>query len=341
MRALRKKSHNRMLDSDSSRRCFVGVVILIALSNCLVDAVSQVLSPETQEYEVIAKHVRLRGSDLETTNYYIFVGKDKFYRQNLLRVFTSLPAAERGFVTATISTDRDYLSLKANKEGNISTDSSNRNTGNPGKANFSEVESGILVAEYMRSEVREHFMYTPFQYGYERYLVTIRDKREFVISRDFLDTAIRDGYLVGVQWYLNRSSDVNYLKSDGSTPLMSAVLFQHVEIVDRLLSAGADVNTRNGRRINALMMASAGGNIELVKLLIEHGAKLNDFDEEGRTALMAAVMNCRKDVARLLIERGAKQNVKDTNGRTVHWYACKDSEMNDILMRRHDPASPR
>jgi ankyrin repeat protein len=184
-------------------------------------------------------------------------------------------------------------------------------------------------------------MYTPFQYGYERSLVTIRDKREFVISRDFLDTAIRDGYLVGVQWYLNRSSDVNYLKSDGSTPLMSAVLFQHVEIVDRLLSAGADVNTRNGRSINALMMASAGGNIELVKLLIEHGAKPNDFDEEGRTALMAAAMNCRKDVARLLIERGAKENVMDTNGRTVHWYACKDSEMNDILMRRHDPASPR
>ena len=60
-------------------------------------------------------------------------------------------------------------------------------------------------------------------------------------SEDLLD-AIVEGSASRVQNSLDKGADVNARNEDGATPLMSAILSCHIEIVRILLEKDADVN---------------------------------------------------------------------------------------------------
>lgn len=76
---------------------------------------------------------------------------------------------------------------------------------------------------------------------------------------------------------------------DGLTALMSLALAgkihndQLIECADLLLEKGANVNATDFHSMSPLMYAAKENKLELVKRLIEAGADVNHADEEGRS----------------------------------------------------------
>jgi hypothetical protein len=65
------------------------------------------------------------------------------------------------------------------------------------------------------------------------------------------------------------------------------------------------------------MAGVADGSVEVVRRLIEAGARVNTQDAGGQTALMYAAKYRRLAIARLLVASGAKTSLRDDEGRTA------------------------
>ncbi|KAH6718728.1 ankyrin repeat-containing domain protein [Leptodontidium sp. MPI-SDFR-AT-0119] len=105
------------------------------------------------------------------------------------------------------------------------------------------------------------------------------------------------------------------------TALQLAIESGNVDLVHRLIDAGADVNGPAARHsgATALQLAAAKGYFGLAKLLIEHGADINadGARKSGRTALEIAAEHGRIDIVQFFLNHvpGAL-----TNGDHTHKY---------------------
>ena len=109
-----------------------------------------------------------------------------------------------------------------------------------------------------------------------------------------------------------------------------------VEIIDKLLAAGADVNAFNsyrGRILNrAIVRVPHSLSLETIKALIKAGADVNAADASGLTPLMLAASQNQFELLNLLLSAGAKRsvNAKDAAGRSAFILAAggyKDSTL--------------
>ncbi|MDT8998643.1 ankyrin repeat domain-containing protein [Paucibacter sp. APW11] len=93
----------------------------------------------------------------------------------------------------------------------------------------------------------------------------------------------------------------------GYTALALAVRWQHAELVDVLLQAGANANThtKSCYQSTPLMEASRHGNPRIVDALLRAGAAVNEGDRYGDHALNWASYFGQTAMARRLIEQGA------------------------------------
>ncbi len=89
----------------------------------------------------------------------------------------------------------------------------------------------------------------------------------------------------------------------GESPLWAAVLLEEMEIVRRLLEAGADPNRRAATGNAPIHVAAMRGREDLVALLLEHGARSDLPDRAGRTARAWALAKGHAQVAARLPER--------------------------------------
>jgi ankyrin repeat protein len=126
----------------------------------------------------------------------------------------------------------------------------------------------------------------------------------------------------------------------GFTPLQSAVGFNDIGLVEKLLAMGAAVNSKNTfagkvqngdialKELTPLMQAAPFGSPELIKKLLDAGADVKMRDVRGMTPLMMSVASDRQDirVMKMLIERGSDVNAKAANGETVLDWARKFNE---------------
>ena len=88
---------------------------------------------------------------------------------------------------------------------------------------------------------------------------------------------------------------------EGSKALFAAITNGRIEIVGRLINAGANVNGRSRQGYTALMIAASQGHAEILQRLLNKGADLTTVDAEGRNALQIAKEAGRENcVARLL-----------------------------------------
>lgn len=150
------------------------------------------------------------------------------------------------------------------------------------------------------------------------------------------------------QLLLQDPSRANTVDGDGDTPLYCAAMWNHYEVAECLLDAGANVNAlcstgtplyqaascsqdkklhmvdlllRRGAdpsiplvygRRTPLMQAADGGSMMIVARLLEHPATIQSIDHvslEGVTAVRSAWRNGRVDVLRVLLEAGADPTV--------------------------------
>src|SRR5207248_397232 len=104
------------------------------------------------------------------------------------------------------------------------------------------------------------------------------------------------------------------------TPLMLAAGDNHINIVEKLLNAGADVDTMTTNNATSLIMACKNGHLETVRLLLAAKANVNHKNQRSETALLWAMtdrrhsanfvnprsIHSRIEIIKLLIEASAE-----------------------------------
>ena len=121
--------------------------------------------------------------------------------------------------------------------------------------------------------------------------------------------------------------------AEGATPLMRAARFADVDVMRRLLDAGANPSLKQKDQTTVLMLAAGAGwrtgetilggldfgpesdAIDAVRLCLERGADVHATDDDGLTALHHAVPR-GAGVVQLLVDQGAVLDAKDKRGRT-------------------------
>ena len=122
----------------------------------------------------------------------------------------------------------------------------------------------------------------------------------------------KDDFLRTMDFLVAGGADINAVNARGMDLIHDSMFFGCVDLLPKLIDAGADVNAAidPGREnsATALMFAAyyAPG---AVSLLVDAGADVNASQPVGHTALMSAQLGVRPaEVAKLLIDKGANVN---------------------------------
>ncbi len=125
------------------------------------------------------------------------------------------------------------------------------------------------------------------------------------------------------------------------TPLLIACARRgSLGVVNMLLEAGADTKVLNSLHYNALELAADQGNIPVVKVLLRHGFKVEQRGPDGETPLMLAAGGNDLETARFLLQRGANSNDKDKKGNTPLLWAVYPLFIKDADGGEGDPGLP-
>ena len=82
--------------------------------------------------------------------------------------------------------------------------------------------------------------------------------------------AIRSGNLANVEQQLSQQPELIYATDDrGSSPLILASYYDHIDLTETLIQAGAEVNFKDASGNTALMGVCFKGVVELAELLID------------------------------------------------------------------------
>ncbi|WP_371784451.1 ankyrin repeat domain-containing protein [Streptosporangium subroseum] len=103
---------------------------------------------------------------------------------------------------------------------------------------------------------------------------------------------------------------------DEGLPLSGAAAWDHTEVVEALLAAGADPAGRESDGWSALLWAASNGRADALRVLLEAGADAEDANESGETALTLATRRGALGAVRVLLEAGADPARSDGEGDT-------------------------
>jgi len=133
--------------------------------------------------------------------------------------------------------------------------------------------------------------------------------------------------------------------SRGWTPLLQAVYWEHVDIIEALLEKGADINYSDPTGRTPLHIAAQDSSSKVVEVLIDWlgGAEPGKTDDKGASPLHYAAESpfhtAAAEVARKLLKIGLSSTSKDHAGRTPLHYAAGrglSSVMEAIIQHRRD-----
>lgn len=137
--------------------------------------------------------------------------------------------------------------------------------------------------------------------------------------------------------------------SDEQTILGAAIMNGDMELLEKLIKAGASVNDAVFSGVSTsetpLILAANQNNIEAVNMLLKYGAEVNKTDKFGETALHSIVKKINeyqednnknmvkkgKLVINALLDHGANSKIKNTTGTSVRDLA-KDDDIKKLLI---------
>jgi len=105
---------------------------------------------------------------------------------------------------------------------------------------------------------------------------------------------------------------------DGYPPAGLAIFFQHPDLAQELIRAGADVNAAadNANCVAPVHAAAAACDHATMQLLLERGADPNKKQQMDYTALHGAAGRGDIEMAKLLLAHGADRQARGTDGMT-------------------------
>ena len=136
---------------------------------------------------------------------------------------------------------------------------------------------------------------------------------------------------------LDQRADANKPMADGTTPLHWAAHNGDVDLVKRLLKAGAKAGTANDYGSTPMSEAAERADAEIIKLLLKAGANVESPNPEGETALMTVVRTSNVDSTKVLLSKGAKVNAREQwRGQTALMWAAAQSQPEQVkLLIKH------
>ena len=133
-----------------------------------------------------------------------------------------------------------------------------------------------------------------------------------------INDALRRGDLPAVSKLLDQGVAPDAKDETGETPLLSASLGGHSDVVAILVERGAKTGSRNDRGLTPLHGAAYAGSLETVRLLVESGAAVNDAENVFKvTPLIVAAEEGHADVVSFLAGHGADLEWTERAGYTA------------------------
>jgi len=126
-----------------------------------------------------------------------------------------------------------------------------------------------------------------------------------------------------IKLLIKKGSNINYIASRGTTPLMLAVDCNNIDYVKILVDAGAKINIADSSGLTALHKTTLRGNNEIATYLISKGIIIDSKDKNGMTALHFAAVYGRSEIAKALIQKGANINISDNQNNDPIVYSTK------------------
>jgi len=127
-----------------------------------------------------------------------------------------------------------------------------------------------------------------------------------------LHSACRGGNPEVVQLLLDHGADVAIVNKSKMTPLHVAAFIGSYAVVDILLNhPQIDVDAKDNSGMTALQVASSFGFLDIVRRLLTAGADPNICDHLHSTPLHVAAANGFVEVVQVLLEERADPNVSD------------------------------
>lgn len=105
-------------------------------------------------------------------------------------------------------------------------------------------------------------------------------------------------------------ADVNAAQKNGDTPLLIFVRNQEPEVVRLLLKHKADVNRLNRKKITPFVAAVLYNQIPVVKEMLKHGANVNARDSRRFPMLYSLMQSSRQAMFKLLLEHGSSPDAR-------------------------------
>jgi ankyrin repeat protein len=139
-----------------------------------------------------------------------------------------------------------------------------------------------------------------------------------------LHWAAHNGDVDLVDRLLRAGADANAKNQFGATPMSQAAFLGNVAIVEKLLKAGADPDSPSADGQTSLMLVARTANVAAAKLLLDHGAHVDAREKQKeQTALMWASAESQPAMVRALIAHGADVNARS---QVNEWLAQVSSE---------------
>src|SRR5205809_228489 len=126
---------------------------------------------------------------------------------------------------------------------------------------------------------------------------------------------------------LEQRVDVNAPEADGTTALHWAVQQDDLDLVGRLINAGANVKAKNDYGATPMSEAALAGNVKVMDRLLVAGAGVESPNADGQTALMIVARTSNVEAARLLLKHGANVNaVEKWREQTALMWAAAENQ---------------
>lgn len=123
--------------------------------------------------------------------------------------------------------------------------------------------------------------------------------------------AVKSGDRAAAVRLIDQRADVNAPQPDGTTALHWAAVQNDLDLVQRLVRAGAKAAAVNEYGATPLSEAAILGNAAIIDVLLKAGADVESPNHDGQTALMLVARTGNVEAARLLLKRGAKVNARE------------------------------
>jgi ankyrin repeat protein len=115
------------------------------------------------------------------------------------------------------------------------------------------------------------------------------------------------------------SSTANANVKPPQIDIHTAVITDNLEALQQHIAAGSNLNEKDPfGGSSPLISAAVFDKPKMAKVLIDAGADLNFQNNDGSTALHSAAFFCRPEIVKMLLDKGADKTIKNKFGGTAY-----------------------